>query len=189
MSSTFWRTLAAAVDSWICGGWAKSELKARSNLKRCAIISAGSPGEAGSLTNIHPFCEVNDVERWPGLGSRDHVHYYSGLHYQRDVVGWREGSGYDFAVGPKSGKIAVASWWIEPTTPDSCRFGIEVTSFLRTDISAEVSARYEDKVIKAAIPPYLDAVVRGVAHYSETGVPVERNQFGAHEIYSPAARP
>ena len=145
--------------------------------------------EAGSLTNIHPFCEVNDVERWPGLGSRDHVHYYSGLHYQRDVVGWREGSGYDFAVGPKSGKIAVASWWIEPTTPDSCRFGIEVTSFLRTDISPEVSARYEDKVIKAAIPPYLDAVVRGVAHYSEPGAPVERNQFGAHEIYSPAARP
>ncbi|MGY9071966.1 MAG: hypothetical protein ACKVHU_03350 [Acidimicrobiales bacterium] len=92
-------------------------------------------------------------------------------------------------MGPKSGKIAVASWWIEPTTPDSCRFGIEVTSFLRTDISAEVSARYEDKVIKAAIPPYLDAVVRGVAHYSETGVPVERNQFGAHEIYSSAARP
>jgi hypothetical protein len=28
--------------------------------------------------------------------------------------------------------------------------------------------------------------VRGVGHYSETGNPVTRNQFGAHDLYSPA---
>lgn len=142
--------------------------------------------EAGNLVNVHPFCASNEVERWPGPAGRDHVHYYSGIHYERDVLDWRDGVGYDLAVGPPSGKIAVARWWIEPRGADACRFGIEVRSFVRAAVSAEARARYEDTVIKGAIPPYLDAVVRGVGHYSETGTPVVRNQFGAHDIYSPA---
>ncbi len=155
------------------------------------ISAAGSDvwaviSEAGNLTNVHPFCASNDVERWPGPDSRDHVRYYSGVHYQRDALDWREGAGYDLAVGPPSGAIAVARWRIDPTGPDRCRFGIEVTSFVRADVSAVARAGYEDTVIKGAIPPYLDAVVRGVGYYTETGCAVVRNQFGAHDIYSPA---
>ena len=146
-----------------------------------AAISA-----AGNLTNVHPFCASNEVESWPGPASMDHVHYYSGVHYRRDFLDWRDEVGYDIAVGPPSGQIAIARWWIEPTGPRLCRFGIEVTSFLRADADAEARARYEDTVIKGAIPPYLDSVVRGVGHYCETGTPVVRNQFGAHDIYSPA---
>lgn len=140
----------------------------------------------GNLTNIHPFCETNEVERWPGPDGRDHVRYYSGVHYQRDVVEWRDGEGYDLAVGPPTGKIALARWTIEPNGPGRCSFGIEVTSFVRSDVGAEVQARYEKEVINEAIPPYLDGVVRGVGHFVETGQPVARNQFGPHPIYSPA---
>ena len=147
-----------------------------------AAISA-----AGNLVNVHPFCASNDVESWPGLGSRDQIRYYSGIHYRREVLDWRDGAGYDLAVGPPSGKIAVACWSIEATGPDVCRFGIEVTSFVRGEVSAEARARYVDTVINGAIPSYLDAVVRGVGYYSETGTPVVRNQFGAHAIYSPAS--
>lgn len=142
--------------------------------------------ESGNLTNVHPFCESNDVERWPGLDSRDHVRYYSGLHYERDMLEWREGTGYDLSLGPPSGKIAIASWSIEPTGGDRCRFAIEVTSFLRSDVGSRARERYEQDVIQGAIPPYLDSVVRGVGHYCETGMPVTRNQFGPHKIYSPA---
>lgn len=142
--------------------------------------------EVGNLTNVHPFCASNDVEQWPGRGARDHVRYYSGVHYERDVLDWRDGSGYDLAVGPPSGKIAIARWWIDSLGSNRCRFGIEVTSFVRGDVTAAARDRYENTVIKGAIPPYLDAVVRGVGHYSETGTPVIRNQFGAHDIYSPA---
>ncbi len=141
--------------------------------------------EAGNLINVHPFCATNDVERWPGPDSRDHVRYFSGIHYQRDVLDWREGLGYDLALGPPSGKIAMARWSVESTGFSPCRFGIEVTSFLRNDVAAEARKRYVERVIKRAIPPYLDSVVRGVAYYTETGTPVVRNQFGAHEIYSP----
>ena len=151
--------------------------------------SAGDVWEAiserGNLTNVHPFCETNEVERWPGPGSLDHVHYYGGVHYQRDVGDWREGLGYQMIVGPPSGKIATADWWIEATDERACRFGIEVTSYVRSAMDPAKRERYEAEVIRGAIPPYLDSVVRGVAHYVETGDPVVRNQFGAHPIYSP----
>jgi hypothetical protein len=145
-----------------------------------AVIS-----EAGNLTNVHPFCERNDVDVWPGPHGRDHVHYYSGLHYQRDVLEWNDGNGYTLALGPRSGKIAIARWAIDPTGSKRCTLSIEVTSFVRDDVSPETRARYEATVIKGAIPPYLDSVVRGVGHYSETGNPVARNQFGAHDLDSP----
>jgi len=62
-----------------------------------------------------------------------------------------------------------------------------VTPFVRLHATAEARARYEETVIDQAIPPYVDAVGRGVVHFSETGTPVVRNQFGAHDLYSPAA--
>jgi len=145
-----------------------------------AAISA-----TGNLTNVHPFCAANEVERWPGPEGRDHVHYYSGVHYQRDVLDWRAGSGYDLIVGPPRGPTAVAKWWIDPTSATSSQFGINVISYVRSDVQPVERERYEETVIRAAIPPYLDAVVRGVAHYVETGDPVKRNQFGSHDIYSP----
>lgn len=146
-----------------------------------AVISA-----AGNLADVHPFCERNDVDVWPGPAGRDHVHYYSGLHYQRDVLVWNEGVGYDLALGPPSGAIAIARWSITPTGPDRCTLGIEVTSFVRDDVGPQTRRRYESEIIEGAIPPYLESVVRGVRHYSETGIPVVRNQFGPHELYSPA---
>lgn len=151
----------------------------------CADVWAAIT-EAGNLNKVHPFCASNDVDRWPGPDGRDQVHYYSGIHYQRDVTDWRDGVGYDLAVGPPSGKLAIARWLIEPTEPGRCRFSIEVTSFVRTDVGPEARAEYEARAITGAIPSYLDSVVRGVAFYSETGTPVVRNQFGPHPIYSPA---
>ena len=145
-----------------------------------AVISA-----PGNLTNIHPFCSSNPVEKWPGIGGLDHVHYYSGVHYQRDVLTWTEGSGYELLVGPPSGKIATARWWIKPTSSTSCGFGIEVISYVRSDVDPERRATYERKMIREATPPYLRAVVSGVAHFTETGDPVKQNQFGSHDIYSP----
>tara|TARA_Y100001970_G_scaffold14648_1_gene16428 strand:+ start:7742 stop:8290 length:549 start_codon:yes stop_codon:yes gene_type:complete len=140
--------------------------------------------EPGNLVNVHPFCDSNPVEHWPGPAGRDHVYYYSGVHYQRDVLEWIDGSGYDLIVGPPSGKIAVANWRINPSTSSTCDFGIEVTSYVRSDGDPLKLEAYNTNVIQT-IGAYLDSVVRGVAHFAETGSPVNKNQFGAHQVYSP----
>ena len=141
--------------------------------------------ERGNLTNVHPFCRTNDVERWPGPDSRDHVRYYSGIHYQRDCTAWREGVGYDLEVGPPDAKTASARWLIEPMAAGRATFSIEVVSYLRSDLPPDRLASYVRDIVEGQIPPYLDGVVGGVAHFVETGVPVTRNQFGPHPIYSP----
>lgn len=139
----------------------------------------------GNLTNVHPFCRANDVDAWPGPDARDHVRYFSGVHYQRDFLTWQEGVGYDIEVGSPPGKTAHARWRIEPVDAGRARFRLIVTSYLRSDVDPARRRRYEDLIVKRAIPPYVDSVVRGVAHFVGTGTPVTRNQFGSHEIYSP----
>ena len=32
----------------------------------------------GNLEDCHPFCKKNPVYEWPGVGSKDVIHYYSG---------------------------------------------------------------------------------------------------------------
>lgn len=140
--------------------------------------------EAGNLTNVHPFCASNDVERWPGSDARDHVRYFSGVHYERDFRSWEDGVGYTLELGPPGHKTSHARWRIDAVDSTRSHFSIEVISYLRSDVAPEERARYEEQVIKRAIPPYLDSVVRGVAHYVETGMPVVRNHFGTHDIYS-----
>ncbi|MEX1287984.1 MAG: SRPBCC family protein [Acidimicrobiia bacterium] len=140
----------------------------------------------GNLTNVHPFCAANDVERWPGPGSRDRIRYHSGLRYEREALAWDEGRGYAFAVGPPSGATALATWTIEPMGEDRCRFGIEVVPFLRTDVTPAARAAYVSSLVEQALPPYVESVVLGVRHFVESGDPVARNQFGAHSVFSPA---
>ena len=74
---------------------------------------------------------------------------------------------------------------LTPAQATSCKFGIKVTSYVRSDVDPIARENYEKQVIREAIPPYLRGVVQGVAYYAETGDPVKRNQFGAHDIYSP----
>ena len=156
--------------------------------------------ESGNLTNIHPFCERNEVERWDGARSRDHVYYYSGVHYQREFLDWFDGVGYDLALGPPEARTALVRWRIaDPVGPEHvgstnsaaaaesprCDFSIKVVALLRDDVPTAARDCYAEKMIRRALPPYLDSVVRGTAHYAETGTPVSRNQFGTHPIYSP----
>ena len=166
-------------------------LKPTSPIRATSLVATSASdvwnaiNEPGNLVNVHPFCESNPVDHWPGPSGRDHVHYYSGVHYQRDVLEWIDGSGYDLIVGPPSGKIAVANWRIDPRGPAACDFSIEVTSYVRSDGDPVKLEAYNTNVIQT-IGSYLDSVVKGVTHFAETGSPVNKNQFGAHQVYSPA---
>ena len=78
----------------------------------------------------------------------------------------------------------LANCRILPSSQSTCDFGIEVTSYVRSDADPVKLEAYNTNVIQT-ISAYLDSVVRGVAHFAETGSPVNKNQFGAHQVYSP----
>jgi len=49
----------------------------------------------GHLSDSHPFCQQNPVEKWPGVNSKDAVHFYSGKVVHRYFHEWINGKGYD----------------------------------------------------------------------------------------------
>lgn len=140
--------------------------------------------QPGHLTQCHPFCRENAVEQWPGVGARDTVTYYSGLHFQRDFVEWIEGVGYALEIGPPPEKTAHVCWRIEPLDIARSALTITVTAYLRSDLSASRKAAYQRRVFDKSIARYLDSVVRGVDHLVTTGQAVQKNQFGSHPMYS-----
>ena len=152
--------------------------------------------ERGNLTRIHPFCEHNEVSVWDGAASRDHVRYYSGVHYQREFLDWFDGVGYDLVLGPPEARTALVRWRIGEPGPETaptaaaetpgCEFAIKVVALLRHDVPAEQREQYAEHMIRRPLPSYLDSVVRGTGYFAETGTPVTKNQFGPHPIYSPA---
>ena len=142
---------------------------------------------AGNLTSIHPFCERNEVNVWDGARSRDHVYYYSGVHYQREFCDWLDGTGYDLVLGPPQARTALVRWRITPQDgePSGSDFSIKVLALLRDDVPAAEREHYAEHMIRRPLPSYLDSVVRGTGYFAETGTPVTKNQFGTHPIYSP----
>ena len=93
-------------------------INARVSVAASAVDVWSAISESGNLLNIHPFCERNAVERWDGARSRDHVYYYSGVHYQREFLDWFDGVGYDLVLGPPEARTALVRWRIaEPAGP------------------------------------------------------------------------
>ena len=140
--------------------------------------------EPGNLARCHPFCATTEVERWPGTGSRDSITYYSGVRYQRNFVAWHEGVGYDIELGDPPNQTARVRWRIEPTSPRTCRFSIEVVPLLKSDLSEEKKRAYQERLFGEVLQHYLECVVAGVKFYATTGNTVVKDQFGTNPLYS-----
>ena len=70
--------------------------------------------EPGYLKKCHPFCDSTEVEKWPGVGSRDSITYYSGRTYRRNFVEWFDGIGYDIELGLPPDQTCRVLWRIDP---------------------------------------------------------------------------
>ena len=131
-----------------------------------------------NLVDFHPFCESNPVEIWPGVGSRDVIHYYSGLVLVREFDAWYEGTGYDLTATADMGFRYRVFWRINPGEESHSSLTITIRQF--TDQLPEKKldqyARLLDK--------YLYQVGQGLEYFLRTGERVSRNQFGAHRFFS-----
>jgi len=129
----------------------------------------------GYLKRCHPFCESTEVERWPGVGSRDQITYYSGRNYRRNFVEWFDGVGYDIELGERPDQTARVLWRITPLSATSCRLSIEVVPFLKQDLSEERKRQYQERLFGPDLRHYLECVVKGVDYWIRTGRDVERD--------------
>jgi hypothetical protein len=139
----------------------------------------------GSLPLYHPFCEKNPVFDWPGPESHDEIHYFNGVVLARRFTDWHEDVGYDLEIGRAGGRTSVVSWRITPVKER--RSSIGITIFPHAVQNIPVVARWMPHLfwLRPQLRRYLRSVVKGLDWFITHGEPVRRNQFGAHQWFSP----
>jgi hypothetical protein len=133
----------------------------------------------GNLVDFHPFCESNPVEIWPGVGSRDVIHYYSGLVLVREFDAWYEGIGYDLTATADMEFRYQVIWRINPGEDQHSSLTITIRQF--TDQLPEKKVDQYARLLGV----YLQQVGQGLEYFLRTGDRVTRNQFGSHRFFSP----
>jgi hypothetical protein len=138
----------------------------------------------GNLEQCHPFCRDNPVQVWPGSGSRDEVHYFNDLVFERRFCEWIDGVGYDLEIGKPKGRSSFVSWRILPIDNHNCTLRIAVYPYLFQHIPVAIRMLPYRLYISPMLRKYLSSVIRGVEWYALRGEPVPQNQFGSHLWFS-----
>jgi len=138
----------------------------------------------GGLIRWHPFMEKHTADSWDGVGSNDHLTYYSGFEFDREVVKWVEGKGYDLKVTENGKRENTAIWRIIPIDGQRCK--LRITG--RVEFIKKLPFPIRWVLLKFKMKPvfsqYLFQILEGFAYYAETGQQVSRDQFGPHPMFS-----
>ncbi|RME01675.1 MAG: hypothetical protein D6814_01030 [Calditrichaeota bacterium] len=138
----------------------------------------------GNLENCHPFCEENLVYKWPGIGSRDAIHYYSGWILQREFVNWIDGVGYDLTIGKEDGRKSYVTWRITEERGKTGRLTITIYPYIFQKVPVAIRWILYTVKVQPELSRYLESVVKGFDWYITTGQPVKKSQFGSHNWFS-----
>ena len=139
--------------------------------------------ELGNLEDCHPFCKKNSVSEWPGVGSKDVIHYYSGWVLQREFVNWIDGIGYDLFIGREGGRKSYVSWRITDNLEEA---RLRITIYPHALQKVPVAIRWIPHIVSVhpALHSYLESVLKGFEWFITTGKPVSKDQFGTHKWFS-----
>lgn len=145
----------------------------------------------GHLADCHPFCEKNLVEKWPGVGAKDAVHFYSGKVINRYFNKWVKGVGYnlhltiqDLDTHQANVTFQISSFK-ERVSESVLLITIQINALPKSTpwFIRRLLAHF---TLRPSLKKYLDSVLKGYEYYITTGQAVKRNQFGSHSLFSRA---
>jgi hypothetical protein len=138
----------------------------------------------GNLEDFHPYCKKNPVQEWPGAGSKDEVHYYSGWVLLREFVNWEDGIGYDLLIGREGGRKSYVTWRL--TEDQEGTGSLRITIFPHNLQHIPIGIRWIPHItmIQPGLNSYLDAVLKGLEWFIISGETVRKDQFGTHKWFS-----
>ena len=137
-----------------------------------------------NLEQFHPYCAKNPVKEWREEGSKDEVHYYSGLVYEREFFEWIDGVGYDLLIGKRDAEKSLVSWRLKKIHESKCSISIEVRSAFLLRYSKILRFFVYMFWLRPKLHKSLSAVTSGIKWRVESGQKVSRNQFGVHPWFS-----
>ncbi|MGB2272822.1 MAG: hypothetical protein ACPH2K_00480 [Flavicella sp.] len=142
---------------------------------------------ASNLEMYHPFCKKNPVKKWGSKEAEDSIEYYNGHRLYRKFTDWQEGKGYALVISSRKNKIAHVIWNLKATHSESTELSIEITTYI------DSALRRYPRIFRSlfwtiygrnTLKTYLENVVMGCKYFTETGIPVQENQFGANKMFS-----
>ncbi len=139
----------------------------------------------GGVGRWHPFVKENRIESWNGIGSKDKVTYFSGRTFDREIINWLEGAGYDLKLTENGKNEALAVYRITPIGENRCRFKVTVHVKFIEKLPFPIRWVLLQFKIKPLFRGYLGLSMPGFVSCAETGKQVKRNQFGSHPVFSP----
>ena len=140
-----------------------------------------------NLNLCHPYCKINTVQKWGGIGAKDTLKYYNGLTLHREFIEWNEGQGYTLVIGKKDVATARVTWQINTLSEETAELSIGIE--LLPDVALRRYAPWLRGLIRRFyfIPKmqhYIHTVVKGFKYYAEHETPVTKNQFGYNAMFS-----
>jgi hypothetical protein len=141
-----------------------------------------SPGNA---VLWHPFVKEHIAENWNGVGSKDKVTYNSGATFEREIIDWFEGIGFDLKVTENGKNEILVSWRLTKLGDKSCNLKVTAHVVFLQKLPLPIRWAVHKFKIKPNFSTYLELSMKGFAFYATTGEKVKRNQFGTHPLFSP----
>lgn len=163
----------------------EESISAESEIAASAQVVWEQISTPGGVVRWHPFVKENSAKRWNGIGSRDSVIYYSGRSFEREVIKWMEGSGYDLKLTENGKNEARAEYRITPLGANKCRFKVTVHIIFIEKLPFLLRWALLKFKIKPLFTGYLGLSMPGFVSCAETGERVTRNQFGPPPVFSP----
>lgn len=140
----------------------------------------------GNAVFWHPFVKEHSAEsNWNCIGSKDKVTYNSGATFDREIVEWIDGVGFDLKVTSNGKNEVLVVWRITKLDNGDCNLIVTAHVSLLKNLPFPIRwAAYKYK-IEPLFSTYLKSAMQGFVFFASTGEKVKRNQFGAHPLFSP----
>lgn len=142
----------------------------------------------GYLEKAHPFCQANPVAKWPGVASKDTILYYGKFQMVRDFFAWNEPTGYSLNIDllhDDRPPLAKVYWEISESGESQAELSVCVELHLVKATKGLEWTFYRTRGQFTSMENYLGHLIRGIKYHTETGKPVQKNQFGHHKWFSP----
>lgn len=144
--------------------------------------------EPGHLKQFHPFCKKHEHVKWQGVGDKDAPQLYSGKITYREIVKWEEGIGFQIKMNNGDGNSISVDFFVAEDFGGSVKFGIEIKTDSYRKTPRPIWKWFAKKKLLPSYEIYLHSILNGLKYFAETGIRVERNQFGSHPKFSPVLK-
>ena len=140
----------------------------------------------GHLELVHPFCKFHKKVAWDTVGQEDSGEFYSGEKMNRKLIYINKGVSYTMELTGRKQKKTTTTFHIKENKESS---GIDFSVSLITGAFNKMPRPfwkiYIQKKVEYNLESYLSSLLNGIKFYSETGIPVTKNQFGSLKSVSP----